>query len=100
MSLAAKFSAVNLLNSRVAIYLSWSWSVILFSVSLIFVLYSAFWIKLLTLGILFSTAVKGVVVAKLAVLGVSTLTSFIFALRTAAVSLLVISGISHLASLI
>ena len=36
-SLAATFSAVNLSNSGVVIYL-WSWSVIFFSISLIFVL--------------------------------------------------------------
>ena len=36
--LAAKFLAVNLLNSGVVIYLSWSWSVILFPVLPIFVL--------------------------------------------------------------
>ena len=36
-SLAVKFSNVNLLNSWVVIYLSWSWSVvILFYISLIF----------------------------------------------------------------
>ena len=37
-NLAAKFSADNLLNSGLVIYLSWQWSVIFFSVSLIFVL--------------------------------------------------------------
>ena len=37
-NLAVKFSAVSWLNSGVAIYLSWLWSVIFFSVSLIFVL--------------------------------------------------------------
>ena len=38
---------------------------ILFSISLIFVLQSVFLINLLTLGILFSTAVRAVVLAKL-----------------------------------
>ena len=33
--------------------------------------------KLLTLGILFSTAVRAVVVAKLVIVGISALTSFI-----------------------
>ena len=37
--------------------------------------------KLLTLGILFSAAGRTVVVAKLVILGISTLTSFILALR-------------------
>ena len=49
--------------------------------------------KLLTLGILYSTAVRGVVVAKLVILGISPLTSFILALREALVAKLVISGI-------
>ena len=49
--------------------------------------------KLLTLGILFSTTVKAVVVAKLVILGISPLTSFILALREALVAKLVISGI-------
>ena len=48
--------------------------------------------KLLTIGILFSTAVKAVVVAKLKILGSTFLTSFILALRVALVSTLVISG--------
>ena len=68
-NLAEKFSDVNLLNSWVAIYLSWSWSVaILFSISLIFVLQSVLLTKLLILGISFSKAVRVVVAAKLAVL--------------------------------
>ena len=68
-NLAEEFSDVNLLNSWVAIYLSWSWSVaILFSVSLIFVLQSVLLTKLLILGISFSKAVRVVVAAKLAVL--------------------------------
>ena len=49
--------------------------------------------KLLTLGILFSTAVRAVVVAKLAVLGTSFLTSFILSLREILLAKLVISGI-------
>ena len=36
--LAAIFSNVNLLNARVAIYLSWLWSAIFFLISWIFVL--------------------------------------------------------------
>ena len=38
-----------------------------------------FFIKLLVFGILLSTAVKAVVVAKLVILGISPLTSFILA---------------------
>ena len=41
----------------------------------------SFLTKLLTLGILFSTVVRAIVVAKLVVLGISPLTSFILALR-------------------
>ena len=52
--------------------------------------------KLLTLGILFSTAVRAVVVAKLVILGISRLTSLILALREAIVTKLVILGISPL----
>ena len=37
--------------------------------------------KLLTFGILFSTSVRGVVVAKLVMLGILPLTSFVLALR-------------------
>ena len=40
-----------------------------------------FFNKLLTLGILFSPAVREIVVAKLVILGISSLTSFILALR-------------------
>ena len=95
----AKF-AVNLLNSWVVIYLSWS-VIILFSVSQIFVLWSGFLTKLLTLGILFSTPVRAVVVAKLVILGILFLTSFILALKAVViVAKLVILGISFLASFI
>ena len=50
--------------------------------------------KLWTLGISFSTAVRAVVVvvAKLAILGISPLTSFILALKEALVANFVISG--------
>ena len=57
-NLAVKFSAVNLLNSWVVIYLPWSLSVVtLFSISLIFVLYSVFLTKLLIIGILLRAVV-------------------------------------------
>ena len=56
--------------------------------------------KLLTRDILFSTAIKAVVVAKLVILGISPLTSFILALREALVAKLVILGISPLTSFV
>ena len=67
-NLAVKCSAVNLLKSGVVIYLLWS-------------------------GILFSTAVRAVVIAKLVILSISFLTSFILALRVVLVAKSVISGI-------
>ena len=45
------------------------------------------------MGILFSTALRAVVVVKLVILGISPLTSFILALRVVLVAKLVISGI-------
>ena len=60
----------------------------------------SFLTKLATLGILYSTAVRAVVVAKFAILGISPLTSFILELREAIVAKLVILGISHLFSFI
>ena len=60
-NLAAKFSAFNLLNSGVVTYLLWS-------------------------SILFSTAVRAVVVAKLVILGILFLTSFILALKVEVVA--------------
>ena len=75
-NLKAKDSAATLLISGAAIYLSWLWSVIFFSVSLTFVLWSVFLTKLQILGILFSTAVRVLAVAKLVIRGISPLTSF------------------------
>ena len=66
--LALKFSGINLINSGVVIYLLWS-------------------------GILFSTAVRAVLVTKLVILGILCLTSFILALRVVLVAKLVISDI-------
>ena len=60
---------------------------------------SAFLTKLLTLGILFSTAVRAVVLAKLVILGVLPLTSFMLALRATFIDKLVILVISPLTSL-
>ena len=64
------------------------------------VIVSFFLTKLLTLGILFSTAVRAVVVAKLVILGILPLTSYILALRVAVVAMLVILSISPLTSFI
>ena len=66
--LAVKFSAANLLDSGVVIYLLWP-------------------------GILFSIAVRAVAVAMLVIIGISFLTSFILALRVLLVVKLVTSGI-------
>ena len=56
--------------------------------------YSQFFLtKLLALRFLFSTAVRELEVAKLLILGISSLTSFILALRLVLVAKLVISGI-------
>ena len=56
------------------------------------VFFSFFFTKLLTLGILFSTVLRAVVVAKLVILDISPLTSFVLALRLVLVAKLVISG--------
>ena len=69
-NLALKASAAKVLNSGVVIHLSWLWSVSFFSSSLIFVLQSVLLTKLLTLGILFLTAVNADFVAKLVRSGV------------------------------
>ena len=82
---------VNSLNS----------GVVIFSISPIFVLQSVFFTKLLTLGILFLTAARAVVVvAKLVILGILPLTSFILMLRAAVVVELVMLGICPLTSFI
>ena len=56
--------------------------------------------KLLTLGILFSTAVRTVALVKLVILGILPLTSFILMLRAAVVAKLIIIGTSPLTSFI
>ena len=56
--------------------------------------------KLLTLGILFSTAVRAVLIAKLVILSILPLTWSILALRAAVVAKLVKLGISPLTSFI
>ena len=56
--------------------------------------------ELLTLGILFSTTVRAVVVAKLVILGILFLISFILALRAVVLAKLVILGISFLTSFV
>ena len=63
--------------------------------------YSQFFLtKLLALGILFSTAVRAVLVAKLVILDILPLTSFILLLRASVVAKLVIPVISPLTSFI
>ena len=71
-NLATTFSAVVLLKTGAVIYLLWS--------------------------ILFSTAVRAVVVSKLVILGILFLTLFILAFRAAVVTKLVILGILFLTS--
>ena len=61
-------------------------------------LQAVFLTKLLILAILFSTAVRAVVVAKLVISGISLLTSFILALRAEVVTKLVTLGILPLTS--
>ena len=56
--------------------------------------YSQLFTKLLILGILFSTAVKAVLVATLVILGISPLILLILALREALVAKLAILSIS------
>ena len=66
-------------------------SIFIFNVTNLCVILSFFLTKFLTLGVLFLTAVRAVVVvAKLIILGISHLTSFILALREALVAKLVI----------
>ena len=74
-NLAGNFPAANLLNSGVVIYL-------------------------LLPSIVFSTAVRAIVVVNLLILDILFLTSFILALRSAAVAKLVIVGILFLVSFI
>ena len=62
--------------------------------------WSAFMMKSLKLGILFSTAVTEELVAKLVILGILPLTSFILVLIAELVVKLAILGISPLASFI
>ena len=69
----------------------------IFSFSNFCVIVSFFLTKL---GILFSTAVRGVIVAKLVILSISHLTSFILALREALVAKVVVLAISPLTSFI
>ena len=57
-------------------------------------------IKLLTLGLLFSPAVRAVVVTKSVILGILSLTSVILSLRPELVAKLVILGFSPLTSFI
>ena len=61
---------------------------------------ASFLTQLLTLGNLFPTAVRLVLVAKLAILGILFLTSFILVLRTVVEAKLVVLDISPLTSFI
>ena len=56
--------------------------------------------KLLTLEVLVSTAVRAVLVAKLVILGISSLTLFILTLRVIFVAKSVISGVLSYSSII
>ena len=67
-NLALKTLPANLLNSLVSLYLSWLWWLSLFSISVTLVLKSVFLTRLLTSGVLFSTLVNAVFVAKLRIL--------------------------------
>ena len=64
-NLPLKILAAKVLNFGIVIYVSGSWSVSFFSISIIVVSKSIFLTKLLILGILFSTIVNAVFVAKL-----------------------------------
>ena len=78
-----KLSAVNLLNCWVVIELSCSWSVaILFWISLTFVFLSDLLTKLVTLGILFLTALRLVLVAKVVISGILSSIFLILTLYT------------------
>ena len=93
-NLAAKFSAFSLLNFRLVVNSSWSWKVISFS-NYNFCITVVCWTKLLTLSILFSTVALAVIVAKLVILSIYPLTSFVLALRVLLVAKLVITGIFY-----
>ena len=67
----------------------------IFSFTKLCVINIFFLTKLLTLGIFFSTAERAVVVAKLAILAISSLTSFILALSEALVANLVITYFTY-----
>ena len=74
-------------------YLSWLWSVVFFSTSLILCHSHLFLTRLLTFGILFSAAVNAEVVAEPLIFSISILTSFNFVLRIVLVAKLEILGI-------
>ena len=95
MYLKSKFSFVNLLNSGDSNISIMTMISKFLSNSINFCVIVSFLTKLLTLGILFSTALR-VVLARLVVLGISPLTSFILALRVVLIAELVISGLLSL----
>ena len=69
-NLVLKTSAAEILNSGVVIYLAWLWPLSFFSISVIFILWSIFLIRLLTSGILFLTVVNAAFVGKLVTSGI------------------------------
>ena len=80
--LAEIVSAVKL-SSGVVIYLSWSWSVIFYFNFTNCCFIVSFSTKFLTLGVLFSTTARAVVlVAKLVILGISSLTSSFLSIKS------------------
>ena len=88
--LAFKTSVAKVLNSGVVIYLSWLW--LLSSNSVILVSQSVFLTRLLILGILFSTVVNSVFVAKL-LAGILPSISAILASQLVFLTRLQVSGI-------
>ena len=81
-NIEVKLFAVKILNSWVVTYSSWLWSLIFFSISIIF----NFLTKLLTLGILFSPAFDAVLVARLVISGILPSISVTFVLKCAFVT--------------
>ena len=85
-NLGLKTLAAKVWNSGVVIYLLWLWSVSFFSSSLIFVSQIVFLTKLLTSGILFSTALNAVFVAKLLTSGILLLIQWVLFVFTKSVT--------------
>ena len=88
-NIEVKLFAVKILNSWVVTYSFWLWSLIFFSISIIF----NFLTKLLTLGILFSPAFDAVLVARSVISGSLPLISVTFVLKSAFVTNLFTLGV-------